>query len=159
MINGFLNFLAVWTGTQQKISAAFGNKDKKETKYGSEKKDAIVNVAETVNENTQDAIIGLTYGTFDIVDIKSTKVAQKSVEATLLTNGASSEVTVPLATGASIVSVFSKGVKTFILGIKGYSNEAKGEATDAGIKAISIYVGVKFLRRQTISQELYIKVY
>ena len=83
-----MNFLAVWTGTQQKISAAFGNKDKKETKYGSEKKDAIVNVAETVNENTQDAIIGLTYGTFDIVDIKSTKVAQKSVEATLLTNGA-----------------------------------------------------------------------
>ena len=150
IINGFLNFLGVMTEAELNTTTTSVEKGNKKTKYGSEKKDAIVGFGETINENAADAVKGLAYAGADIIDKKAEEVSDAANIATLSTGGLSSPVTVPLAKIADATSSMAKVTKGSIHASEGNTDAAIDEFSKAATNAVLGHAGgevVKSLKK------------
>ena len=135
MYNSFLNFVGTMNGSKKKIQEAHGNTDKKETKYGSEKRDAIVGLAKSVNDNGGTALKGLAYASADAVEEIADNVSDAANATTVATGGASLPITGPLAKVADGASSAAKITKGTIHVMEGNYTEAAQMGVEAIVTA------------------------
>ena len=138
IFSSFFNFLSVNSGLDKKIQEVKNKGEKTEyvDKLGNDKSDAAIELGKSIEENSGDVVIGMTYAAGDALDKGGSEVAEKATLTTISTGGLSSEVTVPLAGAASTASGIGKFIKGSVLFFTGNEDAA----VDEGISIVTDYV-------------------